>query len=334
MPKIYIDNIEDPRLEAYRNLRTRNLTQFSAKFVVESKLLTQRLLISDYEVESILIDDIALPDAGDWISEEVTIYVIPRTSMSELLGFHFHRGVLGCGKRKRRLQATEVLSSPEPMALATGYDSTPVGPIAPEASVDGSGLAQAMLGLTNTEPMALATGFDSTPVGPPPFEPLENSHWTGVYVVGVQDPENMGQIARNCSALGVRDLIIGPECVDPFARRVLRVSMGCMFNLRISYSNDPISFLSWATSVGIRSLATSLSSDSKPLEQYRRTNATLVVMGNEANGLAECVQNAATDRVKIDMLLGTDSLNVSVAAGIIVHYVTRLANTQSQANRQ
>ena len=296
MPKIYIDNIEDPRLEAYRNLRTRNLTQFSAKFVVESKLLTQRLLISDYEVESVLIDDIALPDSGDWLSEEVTIYVIPRTSMSELLGFHFHRGVLGCGKRKRRLQATQVLSSPEPMALATGYDSTTVCPA--------------------------------------PFDHQQNSRWTGVYVVGVQDPENMGQIARNCSALGVRDLIIGPECVDPFARRVLRVSMGCMFNLRISYANDPISFLSWATSVGIRSLATSLSSDSKPLEQYRRTNATLVVMGNEANGLAECVQNAATDRVKIDMLLGTDSLNVSVAAGIILHYVTRLANTKSHANRQ
>ena len=288
MPKIYIDNIEDPRLEAYRNLRTRNLTQFSAKFVVESKLLTQRLLRSDYEVESVLIDDVALPNSGDWLSEEITAYVIPRTAMSELLGFNFHRGVLGCGKRKRRLQATEVLAP---------------------------------------EPMTLATGFDSTTFSPDTSELQQKNRWTGVYVVGVQDPENLGQIARNCSALGVSDLIIGPECVDPFARRVLRVSMGCMLNLRISYANDPISFLTWASSEGIRSLATSLSSDSKPLEQYRRVKATLVVMGNEANGLAEHVQNAATDRVKIDMLLGTDSLNVSVAAGIILHYVTRLAKS-------
>jgi tRNA G18 (ribose-2'-O)-methylase SpoU len=296
MPKILIDNIDDPRLEAYRNLRTRNLTQFSAKFVVESKLLTQRLLRSDYEVESVLIDDIALPESGEWLADEVIAYVIRRTLMSDLLGFNFHRGVLGCGKRKRRLQATEaLLSNPEPMALATGTE--------PPSSSHG-------------HPTIAASNQTSTSK---PF-------WTGVYVVGVQDPENMGQIARNCSALGVRDLIIGPECVDPFARRVLRVSMGCMFNLQISYANDPVAFLSWATTHGIRSLATSLSKDSQPLEQYRRSNATLVVMGNEANGLPEPVQTAATDRIKIDMLLGTDSLNVSVAAGIILHYVTRLAN--------
>jgi len=292
MPKIFIDNIEDPRLEAYRHLRTRNLTQFSAKFVVESKLLTQRLIRSDYEVESVLIDDIALPDSGDWLPEDVIAYVVPRSSMSELLGFNFHRGVLGCGKRKRRRQATEVLattSNLEPMPRATGES------------------------ILHPQPITLATGETK-------------SHWTGVYVVGVQDPENMGQIARNCSALGVRDLIIGPECVDPFARRVLRVSMGCMFNLQISYAADPISFLSWANSEGIRSLATSLSDDSKPLEHYRRTEPLLVVMGNEANGLPNAVQKAATDRIKIDMLLGTDSLNVSVASGIILHYVTRLAN--------
>jgi tRNA G18 (ribose-2'-O)-methylase SpoU len=287
MPKILIDNIEDPRLEAYRHLRTRNLTQFSAKFVVESKLLTQRLLRSDYEVESVLIDDIALPDSGDWLPEDVTAYVVPRSSMSELLGFNFHRGVLGCGKRKRRRPATEVLAARLDPQMDPQMD--------PQSTM-----------LTTDE---------------------SKSHWTGVYVVGVQDPENMGQIARNCSALGVRDLIIGPECVDPFARRVLRVSMGCMFNLRISYATDPIPFLSWANSEGISSLATSLSVDSKPLEQYRRTEALLVVMGNEANGLPNSVQKAATDRVKIDMLLGTDSLNVSVASGIILHYVTRLAKS-------
>ncbi len=280
MPKIFIDNIEDSRLEAYRHLRTRNLTQFSAKFVVESKLLTQRLLRSDYEVESVLIDDIALPGSAEWLPEDVIAYVVPRDSMSELLGFNFHRGVLGCGKRKRRRQATEVLAAP----------------LDPEA-------------------MPLATGESK-------------SRWTGVYVVGVQDPENMGQIARNCSALGVRDLIVGPECVDPFARRVLRVSMGCMFNLQISYAADPTAFLSWANAQGIRSVATSLSSDSKPLEQYRRTHGTLVVMGNEANGLPDSVQEAASERIKIDMLLGTDSLNVSVASGIILHYVTRLANSR------
>ncbi len=51
-----------------------------------------------------------------------------------------------------------------------------------------------------------------------------------------------------------------------------------------------------------------------------------MLLGNEANGLPEEIQNAADDCVKIDMCLGTDSLNVSVAAGIVMHYLTRLAN--------
>ncbi len=311
MPKIYIDNIEDARLEAYRNLRTRNLTQFSAKFVVESKLLTQRLLQSDYEVESVLIDDIALPDSEDWLAEELTTYVVPRSSMSDLLGFNFHRGVLSCGKRKRRLNATDVLTSiPLPMALATGAAEQSVATCVDSKSID-----------HNASRVEVSAARSANAP-----QPRRKDPWTGVYVVGVQDPENMGQIARNCSALGVRDLIIGPECVDPFARRVLRVSMGCMFNLRISYASDPISFLSWAADKGIRSLATSLSNDSKPLEQYRRAEATLIVMGNEANGLPDPVQKAASDRIKIDMLLGTDSLNVSVASGIILHYLARLAD--------
>jgi len=277
MPQVFLDNVDDPRLEPYRQLRTRNLTQFSAKFVVESKLLTQRLVRSSYEVESVLIDDIALAESAEWLPPDLTTYVVPRSYMSELLGFNFHRGVLGCGRRKRRRQATDVLADKEL-------------------------LDQIM----------------------PPIQKVDQ--WTGVYVVGVQDPENLGLIARTCSALGVRDLIIGPECVDPFARRVLRVSMGCMFNLQLSYANDPLQFLEWAKTRGIRSLATSLSDDSKPLEHYVRDSSTLVVMGNEANGLPEAVQAAAADRVRIDMELGTDSLNVSVATGIVLHYITRLAN--------
>ncbi len=38
-----------------------------------------------------------------------------------------------------------------------------------------------------------------------------STHWTGVMAVGVQDPENLGLIARTCSALGIQDLILGPD---------------------------------------------------------------------------------------------------------------------------
>jgi tRNA G18 (ribose-2'-O)-methylase SpoU len=265
MPQIRIENIEDPRLEPYRHLRMRNLTQYSGRFIAESRLLVERLLRSDYCVESILIDENQqhiLPD----VPEEVEVYLMPGCQISQLLGFDFHRGILACGRRRRMLDLNRWRA-----------------------------------------------------------EPTINAAWTGVMMVGVQDPENMGLIVRTCSALGIRDLFIGPNCVDPFARRVLRVSMAGLFNLRLVSVPDVLQAIDELAEQSVRCVATSLGDHSIRLESFRRHGPTLILLGNEANGLPETVLQRVSDSVRIDMCLGTDSLNVSVAAGIILHYVTRLA---------
>jgi tRNA G18 (ribose-2'-O)-methylase SpoU len=150
------------------------------------------------------------------------------------------------------------------------------------------------------------------------------SDWTGVMLVGVQDPENMGSIFRSCAALGIRDLMLGPNCVDPFARRVLRVSMGNAFKLRLHRVEKVALGLEQARLRGIESLAACLSATSIELREYRRQGPVIVLLGNEAHGLPEeCIQ-ASSRGIRIDMALQTDSLNVSVAAGILLHYVCRL----------
>ncbi len=154
---------------------------------------------------------------------------------------------------------------------------------------------------------------------------MQESSWTGVLLVGVQDPENMGSIFRTCSALGIADIILGPDCVDPFARRVLRVSMGNAFKLSLHECLNPVSLLNQISDVGIQSLAACLDEQSIELRQFGRSGPSLVVFGNEAHGLPPGIIQATRHRLKIDMNLGTDSLNVSVAAGIILHYVCRLA---------
>ncbi len=265
MSPIRIECLDDPRLEPYRHLRMRNLTQYSGRFIAESRLLVERLLRSDYRVESILIDE-NQQHLLSGVPDETPIYVLPACEISELLGFDFHRGVLACGRRRRLLDLEQ----------------------------------------WKTEP-----GLDSA--------------WTGVMMVGVQDPENMGLIIRTCSALGIRDLFLGPECVDPFARRVLRVSMAGLLNLRLFTVPKVIEALHGLSAQGVRCVATSLSDCSIPLEAFHRDGPTLIILGNEANGLPDVVQKQAKTNVRIDMCLGTDSLNVSIAAGIIMHYVTRLA---------
>jgi tRNA G18 (ribose-2'-O)-methylase SpoU len=152
-----------------------------------------------------------------------------------------------------------------------------------------------------------------------------DSNWNGVLLVGVQDPENMGSIFRTCAALGIQDLFLGPECVDPYARRVLRVSMGNAFKLNLFTTHDAIQTIAGFHTQGVETLAACLSSTSVELAQWHRTKPTLIVLGNEAHGLPEEIQRSTTEGVRIEMELDTDSLNVSVAAAILLHYVCRLA---------
>ena len=133
----------------------------------------------------------------------------------------------------------------------------------------------------------------------------------------------MGSIFRTCAALGIADVLIGPECVDPFARRVLRVSMGNAFKLRFYEVADSLAALQWCEKNGVESIAACLAERSEELSDFRRNGPGLVIFGNEAHGLSSDIQSAASRSVRIDMALGTDSLNVSVAAGIILHSLCR-----------
>ena len=274
MPHIRIDSLDDPRLEPYRHLRTRNLTRLSGRFIAESRLLVERLIRSDYAVESILVAEDQLRMLPLDAPDELDIYVVDSKQVSELLGYDFHRGVLACGRRRPLLDIDQLHPHP-------------------------------------------------------PLQPLDPS-WTGVMMIGVQDPENMGLIARTCSALGIRDLFIGPSCVDPYARRVLRVSMACLLKLRLYSISDVMSSLDTLSALGVRCVATSLDDRSNSIEKYQRQGPTLIVLGNEAKGLPESVQARADDLLRIDMSLGTDSLNVSIAAGIVLHFVTRLTTSPPQ----
>jgi tRNA G18 (ribose-2'-O)-methylase SpoU len=163
----------------------------------------------------------------------------------------------------------------------------------------------------------------------PKFHRIEDAQWdltarwVGAMLVGLQDPENMGSIFRTCAALGISDLLIGPGCVDPFARRVLRVSMGNAFKLRFFEVSDPQFAIKLCGEKGIESIAACLSKRSEELSVFRRNGPGLVVFGNEAHGLPQEIQHAASRSVRIEMALGTDSLNVSVAAGIILHSLSR-----------
>lgn len=137
------------------------------------------------------------------------------------------------------------------------------------------------------------------------------------------DPDNLGSLMRLCRAFGVGGLLLGSACCDPFSRRTLRVSMGNAFELPIVECADLAADLDWLrTTPGYTLTATVLTPDAIPLQQAARLPRDVLLLGNEAHGLDAEWVSRSDRRVTIPMQPGADSLNVTIAAGICLHWLT------------
>ena len=142
-----------------------------------------------------------------------------------------------------------------------------------------------------------------------------------VAIIGVSERENVGSIMRTAAAMGIQRILLGPNTADPFARRTIRVSMGTVFRLQLYDLSSPLSQLTEFTRDDrVKTIVSTLAEQATPLRDFRLgRHSGILVIGNEADGVAEEIQQAATDRITIPMKLGTNSLNVSVATAICLH---------------
>ncbi len=99
MPVRYVASLDDPSLVAYRDLKSPLSNRRSDRFVVEGGLLVERLLASGLPVVSVVVEQRLVEHWTPLVPERTTLLVIPDATMRELIGFHFHRGVLACGLR-------------------------------------------------------------------------------------------------------------------------------------------------------------------------------------------------------------------------------------------
>jgi tRNA G18 (ribose-2'-O)-methylase SpoU len=100
MPLIEISDLDDPRLDVYRNIKKTNLTRWSAQFIAEGKKLTIRLLDSEFDVASVLTSDKHVDLLKPHLRNDVPAFVVPHQLAQMLVGQTFHAGMLGCGIRK------------------------------------------------------------------------------------------------------------------------------------------------------------------------------------------------------------------------------------------
>jgi TrmH family RNA methyltransferase len=150
---------------------------------------------------------------------------------------------------------------------------------------------------------------------------LENSDFL-VVADRIQDPGNLGTIIRTSDAAGAQGLIITEGTVDPYGSKVLRSTMGSIFHIPVINILDILSFVETLKKRDFTIYATSLDA-SEPYYSYRYDNKTVVVIGNEANGVSEGIIKCADRLIKIPMRGKAESLNAAVACGILLFEVTR-----------
>jgi tRNA G18 (ribose-2'-O)-methylase SpoU len=151
---------------------------------------------------------------------------------------------------------------------------------------------------------------------------------TGTIIIcpNVRDAENLGSIMRTSRALGVSGLVVGSGAADPYSRRAVRVSMGTAFDLPISIVDEFLPTVVELKRIGFKVFATMLSEQSVALQDINDVPHNLaIVLGSEADGLDETWSEMADVQVVVPMSAGVDSLNVGVAAGIVIHRLMELS---------
>ncbi len=138
---------------------------------------------------------------------------------------------------------------------------------------------------------------------------------------GVQDPGNLGTILRTVDSANLKQIILSKESADSYNPKVVRSTMGAIFRVNIIEADSLKDMLQEAKKNNFKVMVTSL--DTKNSIYDVDYSKKVIVIGNEANGVSKEVQAIADEKVKIPMLGKTESLNASVAAGIMIYEYVR-----------
>ncbi|OYW15328.1 MAG: hypothetical protein B7Z55_15105 [Planctomycetales bacterium 12-60-4] len=109
MPRIFIDDLDDPHIQCYRELKGRTVQRQGEFFIVEGTKTVSRLLASRYETASVLLTEKREDEWAPQVPEQVPCYILPHELASELVGFNFHVGVVAAGRRQPSPSIDEVL---------------------------------------------------------------------------------------------------------------------------------------------------------------------------------------------------------------------------------
>lgn len=142
-----------------------------------------------------------------------------------------------------------------------------------------------------------------------------------LFLEDVQDPGNVGTIIRTADAAGFTGVIVSDKSADIYSLKTLRSMQGSHFHLPI-YRMSSQALLKETKEAAIPVLATTLSTDSVDYRELPSIENFVLVMGNEGQGISPLMVESADQLVHISMKGQAESLNVAVAAGILIFHLS------------
>ena len=142
----------------------------------------------------------------------------------------------------------------------------------------------------------------------------------GVWVAldQVRDPGNLGTIIRTIDAVGARGVILIDHCCDPYSPESVQASMGSIFSVPV-IAMTSAEFQHFARTLWNGDIiGTILQTDKNAQEQDYKANSILL-MGNEQAGISDLLRATCTTLVKLPMRGRADSLNLSIATGVMLY---------------
>ena len=137
----------------------------------------------------------------------------------------------------------------------------------------------------------------------------------------IQDPGNLGTILRTADSVGLKQILVSKGTADAYNPKVVRSTMGAIFRVNVIECENLKETLKELQSKDYKVMTTSLKAKKSIYEvDYKKK---IIVIGNEANGVSKEILNIADEKVIIPMLGKTESLNASVATGVILYEYVR-----------
>ncbi len=142
-----------------------------------------------------------------------------------------------------------------------------------------------------------------------------------VLLDNVNDPGNLGTIIRTSIALGVTNILLSSDSVDPFNEKTIRATQGTIFKAHI-YVDDLKKIYDLLKKENVQIITTDLKAQ-KTLDELKVEKKYCLVLGNEANGVSDLSKQMADEAIIIPLQNDVESLNVSIAHSIILYQLQK-----------